>query len=432
MATIEELYTLYKKHPEVVTDSRKVSKGCLFFALQGENFNGNVFAKQALENGAEYAIVDDRGLEKDSRFIVVEDVLETLQALAARHRKSFDIPFLALTGSNGKTTTKELLRSVLSEKYTVHATRGNLNNHIGVPLTLLEMKHDTEVAVIEMGANHIGEIAFLCEIAQPTHGLITNVGKAHLEGFGSFEGVKKGKGELYQYLSQHEGKIFVQGESALLYQMLDSTNAFPQVAALYGRYQENDIRGGLQNSVPFLEIMWEDEDLLLKTQLTGAYNFDNVLAAICVGVFFEVSSQQIKNAVENYKPVNQRSQIVKTNQNTLIADYYNANPSSMMAALDNLDEISSKHKAVILGDMYELGSESSEEHRRILARAKQMNLKRLILVGEIFKSVGEKQAECYKNAEEAKQSLEKHPLKDNIVLVKGSRGIALENLVDVL
>lgn len=430
MPTIEELYNIYKKHPEVVTDSRKVSRGCLFFALKGENFNGNAFATNALENGAEYAIVDDRDLEKDSHFIVVDDVLETLQALAARHRQSFDIPVLGLTGSNGKTTTKELLRAVLSEQYTVHATKGNLNNHIGVPLTLLEMNRDTEIAIIEMGANHIGEIAFLCGIAQPTHGLITNVGKAHLEGFGSFEGVKKGKGELYQYLSENEGEIFVQGDNIHLRQMLNSI--LQHAIASYGVQKENDTRGTLKNSVPFLEITWEDENILLKTQITGAYNFDNVLAAVCVGDFFEVSPQKVKEAIENYKSANQRSQIIKTDHNVLIADYYNANPSSMMAALDNLDKILAVHKAVILGDMYELGTESLREHRIILAKAKQMSLERLILVGEIFKSVVEGEDECYENTEEAKKALVEQPLKDNTILMKGSRGIALENLVEVL
>ena len=430
MSTIEKLYRVYQEYPEIVTDSRKITKGCLFFALRGSHFDGNAFAEEAINRGAKYAVVDDPALNSHSQFILVEDVLKALQDLAVEHRRTFDIPFIALTGSNGKTTTKELLREVLSKRYLVHATQGNLNNHIGVPLTLLEMKRDTEVAIIEMGANHIGEIAFLCGLAQPTHGLITNVGKAHLEGFGSFEGVQKGKGELYRYLSENEGKIFIQGDNTHLRQMLHGTSQY--VVASYGVQKENNTSGTLKSAVPFLEIIWEDENLLLKTQITGAYNFDNVLAAVCVGAFFEVNPEQIKEAIENYKPVNQRSQIIKTDQNTLIADYYNANPSSMMAALDNLDKISSEGKAVILGDMYELGAESREEHRMILTRAQQMGLKRLILVGEIFKSIGEEEAECYKNTEEAKQALGKYPLKDNTVLVKGSRGIALENLVDVL
>lgn len=429
---IEQLYDIYLDHPEVTTDSRKVKKDTLFFALRGENFNGNIFAGEALEKGASYAVVDQKDLPQKPGFIFVEDVLETLQKLAAMHRRSFDIPFIALTGSNGKTTTKELLQAVLSQEYKTHATKGNLNNHIGVPLTLLETPRDTEVAVIEMGANHLDEIHFLCRIAQPTHGLVTNVGKAHLEGFGSFEGVQKGKSELYAYLAEHRGGVFVQGDNPYLGKMLANRKASSNIIASYGTHFNNNIVGEASKTGPYLEVIWKNTDVRIKTQLTGSYNLDNVLASICVGNYFKISTRKIKEGIEGYFPANQRSQIIQTEKNTIIADYYNANPSSMQAALDNFKLLQAKNKVIILGDMFELGEDSSDEHQKIIEKALLLQAHRLILVGKNFKSNDSHQGEFYETAEEAKTVLNESPITNSTVLMKGSRGVALENLIEIL
>lgn len=429
---IEQLYDIYLEHPKVTTDSRKIEKDTLFFALRGENFNGNTFAAEAIEKGARYAVVDQKDLPQNPGFIFVEDVLEILQNLAVLHRLSFDIPFIALTGSNGKTTTKELLQAVLSQKYKTHATKGNLNNHIGVPLTLLEIPRDAEIAIIEMGANHLDEIHFLCQIAHPTHGLITNVGKAHLEGFGSFEGVQKGKSELYAYLAEYEGNIFVQGDNPYLVKMLENRKAFSNVIVSYGTHLNNDIVGEADKATPYLEVIWKNTDTRIKTHLTGLYNLDNVLAAISVGNFFKISTRKIKDGIEGYFPNNQRSQIIQTERNTIIADYYNANPSSMQAALDNLKSMQAKNKVIILGDMFELGGSSSEEHQQIIEKAKLLHANRVVLVGKNFKGKATSGAEFYETIEEAKTALIESPITNSTVLMKGSRGIALENLIEIL
>lgn len=433
---IQSIYNIYIQHPQVITDSRKVQKGCLFFALRGDNFNGNLFAQQALDQGAEYAIVDQKDLGQDDRLIFVDNVLETLQQLATLHRSSFDIPVIALTGTNGKTTTKELSYSVLSQKYKTHATQGNLNNHIGVPLTLLAMPLDTEIALIEMGANHIAEIDFLCHIAQPTHGLITNVGKAHLEGFGSYEGVKNAKGELYRYLGAHRGQIFVQGDNTVLKEMLTREDAANNVVSTYGIGAYNNIIGAVKSVMPLLEIEFcrlkDDTTQELVTHLTGVYNLDNILSALCIGSFFGLTNQELKVGVESYIPVNQRSQVIQTVHNTIVADYYNANPSSMEVALQNIQAIEAPIKVVILGDMFELGDDSDLEHKYLVQKALDTKLQRLIFVGHAFKKQECVGAEFYSTTDEAQKALANHPVTGSTVLLKGSRGMAFERLMEVL
>src|SRR5450432_668365 len=358
----EDLYHLYLKHPFVCTDTRSVHSGDLFFALKGENFNGNHFALQALANGAAYAIIDeqieDAGQHKD-RLVFVENVLTALQLLAAHHRNQFSIPFIAITGSNGKTTTKELIHAVLSLKYKTSTTEGNLNNHIGIPLTLLKIKPDVEIAIVEMGANHIGEIAGYCLYTRPTHGLITNVGKAHLEGFGSPEGVKKGKGELYDYLRAHGGTAFVMWDYDYLQQM---SKGISEIIS-YGTAQA-DLTGTVESAFPQLQIRMTGGVHLdkIQTQLTGNYNLPNLLAAVCVGNYFNVNPSDIRTGIEAYTPSNSRSQLMQIGTNTIILDAYNANPSSMKSAIENFSAYPSKNKILLLGAMAELGRDSLQEH----------------------------------------------------------------------
>ncbi|MDM1293897.1 UDP-N-acetylmuramoyl-tripeptide--D-alanyl-D-alanine ligase [Sphingobacterium sp. N143] len=431
---IQSLYQIYKQYPNITTDTRKIEENSLFFALKGTNFNGNAFADQALEMGASYVVIDEEVYQKGERYILVDDVLDTLQKLANYHRKQLNIPVVGVTGTNGKTTTKELLYAVVSQKYNAYATQGNLNNHIGVPLTLLAIDDSVEFAIIEMGANHLEEIAFLCAIAEPTHGLISNVGKAHLEGFGSFEGVKKTKGELYDWLQDHDGTLFLQADNTHLKEMASSRQISKVVT--YGFSDSNDINGKLLKADPLLQIAWknkgEQQAYIVNTQLTGSYNTENFLAAIAVGVHFNVPAKEINQGIEGYIPTNNRSQIMKTKNNIVICDYYNANATSMAAALDNIRIIEAEQKAIILGDMFELGAESFTEHQGVVEQVKSINAEWKIFVGKAFYEHKHAGAAFYETTVEAKEALGANRIVGATVLLKASRGMAFEHLVEIL
>ena len=440
MTATEQLYQLYKKHPVISTDTRKIAPGSLFFALKGEKFDANTFAEQAIASGAAYAVIDNPEYQKGDQYLLVADVLAALQGLARYHRRQLVIPVIGLTGTNGKTTTKELINSVLSQHFNTYATQGNLNNHIGVPLTILSIDASHEAAVIEMGANHQKEIELLCTISQPSHGLITNVGKAHLEGFGGVEGVKKGKGELYDYLKVSGGVTFVNGDSADLMNMQQARGL--ENIILYGANNTaNLISGQLIENSPYLTLQWTNnstgESYNVKSQLTGAYNLDNILAAICIGVYFKLSAEEINAGISGYQPKNNRSQITQTTTNTLICDYYNANPSSMAVAIENLGKIEAKHKVLVLGDMFEMGGESAAEHEAIIKKAMETQVDERIFIGGEFASrkseVGSRKSEAifYNTAEDAIAGLKANPIKNATVLIKGSRGMALERLVEL-
>lgn len=358
---IEQLYTIYQQYPSVQTDTRKLKAGDIFFALKGGNFNGNHFAKQAIDEGAAYAVIDEKvpidiGIEIPGKTILVDDVLTTLQQLAKHHRQQFDIPFIAITGSNGKTTTKELIHAVLSTTYKTYTTEGNLNNHIGVPLTILKIKSDAEIAVIEMGANHPGEIASYCNYTLPTHGLITNIGKAHLEGFGNLEGVKKAKGELFDFLrGQPHAFAFVMWDYDYLHEMSKGISG----TIKYGTQADAHITGQVRKNEPYLEIAITQglDDPFIQTKLVGDYNLPNILAAVTVGKTFKVPEEKIKSAIENYEPTNSRSQLIEKGSNKIILDAYNANPSSMKLAVENFSKLPADNKVLMLGAMAELGAE---------------------------------------------------------------------------
>lgn len=429
---IEELYRIYLNHRVICTDTRKISSGCLFFALKGENFDGNSFAQQALDAGSAYAVIDDATLSSNERFIQVDDVLVALQQLANRHRKSLSIPFIAITGTNGKTTTKELIRSVLAVKYNTYATAGNLNNHIGVPLTILAVDNHTEVAIIEMGANHQQEIAGLCQIAEPDFGLITNVGKGHLEGFGGFEGVKKAKGELYDYLSKKSGLVFANQDNAHLSEMLTSRNV--ENVQFYSTSTNSALRGEVVENNPFLIIDWIADSVThrVKTNLTGSYNLENILAAIAIGWRFNLTAEEINQGIASYNPGNNRSQIKKTETNILICDFYNANPNSMHAALDNFAAIEASNKVLILGDMFELGDDAEAEHQLVLEKAMEVVAGDKIFVGKNFYQNQKVGAQFYDTIGNAVEHLKAYPVKNATILIKGSRGMQLEKLVELL
>ena len=440
MTTTEQLYQLYKKHPVISTDTRKIAPGSLFFALKGEKFDANTFAEQAIVAGAAYSVIDNPEFKKGDQYLLVDDVLTALQDLARYHRSQLTIPVVGLTGTNGKTTTKELINAVLSQHFHTYATQGNLNNHIGVPLTILSINASHEAAVIEMGANHQKEIELLCTISQPSHGLITNVGKAHLEGFGGVEGVKKGKGELYDYLKASGGITFVNGDSADLMTMQQARGL--ENVVLYGNSNPtNLVSGKLIENSPYLTLQWNNnstgESYEVKSQLTGAYNLDNILAAICIGVYFKLSAEEINAGISGYQPKNNRSQIKQTATNTLICDYYNANPSSMAVAIENLGKIEAKHKVLVLGDMFEMGGESAAEHEAIIKKAMETQVDERIFIGGEFASqkseVGSRKSEAifYNTAEDAIAGLKANPIKNATVLIKGSRGMALERLVEL-
>jgi UDP-N-acetylmuramoyl-tripeptide--D-alanyl-D-alanine ligase len=433
MSQIPFIYQQYLTHRIICTDTRNISSGCLFFALKGENFDANTFAEEALNQGAAFVVIDNPSYQLDARCILVDDVLLTLQDLAKHHRSQLKIPVIGLTGSNGKTTTKELVNAVLSEKYRSFATKGNLNNHIGVPLSVLAIQDDTEIAVIEMGANHQKEIEFLCTIAQPTHGLITNVGLAHLDGFGGFEGVKKGKAELFNYLKLVNGIAFINGDSAHIIEM--SVNAQIEEVIYYGTESGLTITGTLIQSDPLITLDWihETHVFTAKTNLTGAYNFENILAAICIGTFFGLQPDQINKGLATYHPNNNRSQLTKTASNSVICDFYNANPSSMAAAIKNLSSLAALKKVAIIGDMFELGAESPQQHQEIASLAANAGLTTLILIGKYFYALKDQyQAVFFNTPSEAEAWLETNPVKDSLILLKGSRGMALEQLLPKL
>ncbi len=423
----EELYEIYKKHPVVSTDTRTIDNGCFYFALKGENFNGNSFAADALAKGASFAVIDEEEYKKDERFILVEDVLNSLQRLANFHRRQLRCPVIAITGSNGKTTTKELISRVLARKFQTHSTKGNLNNHIGVPLTILAAPSDCEMLVVEMGANHQKEIETLCAIAMPDFGIINNVGKAHLEGFGGFDGVKKGKGELYEFLSTHHGCAFLNGNNPHLVEMIKQQNVKRRIT--YGASENFDCRGKLLSSFPFLKIEWKagGEEGIISSQMIGEYNFENILAAVCIGNYFGVKSGDIINAIEEYVPDNSRSQIVKRGSNTIILDAYNANPASMEAALKNLSLMEGRHKLVFLGEMAELGNESEVEHKHITELLKSQNLEKIILVGkEYFEFRSALQAIHFLTSSEAADWAKDQKISNATILIKGSRSSKME------
>jgi len=437
--SISDLYEIYKSSPQVQTDTRQLKKGDLYFALKGPHFNGNEFALQALEQGAAYAIVDeavDASADLQKRIIYVEDVLSSLQALAKFHREQFTIPFIAITGSNGKTTTKELVAAVLSSHYKTYTTKGNLNNHIGVPLTLLSIQKDAQFAIIEMGANHLKEIESYCNYTLPTHGLINNCGKAHLEGFGGEEGVRKGKGELYDYLKLHNGTAFINSDLDYLEKMSAGIEHIISYGNHSGQLQANVFDGLAieKTATNFLvvEITKCSNAALLnkviKTQLVGAYNLPNVLAAISIGLTFEVPVEKIIIAIENYTPTNSRSQLIEWKNNKVILDAYNANPSSMQLAIENFAKIDAAKKILCIGGMRELGTTSHAEHQALIEQIKITHFEKVILVGKEFENC-EHAFTYFENSTLAKEWLDEQNYTGHFFLIKGSRGIQMEKMI---
>ncbi|TMI65871.1 MAG: UDP-N-acetylmuramoyl-tripeptide--D-alanyl-D-alanine ligase [Bacteroidetes bacterium] len=424
---IEELYKIYQQYPSVQTDTRKLKPGDIFFALKGDNFNGNAFAKQALESGAVYAVIDEKEFEIPGKTILVENVLFTLQELAKQHRQQFTIPFIGITGSNGKTTTKELIHAILSSTYKTYTTEGNLNNHIGIPLTILKVKKDAEMAVIEMGANHLKEIEGYCKYALPTHGLITNCGKAHLEGFGSEENVRKGKGELFDHLrTLTHGHAFVMWDYQYLREMSKGISGIIK----YGTEENDHVIGNVFQNDPFLQVKITQglENTIISTQLIGEYNLPNVLAAVTVGKFLDVPEAKIKSAIENYTPSNSRSQLTQKGTNKIILDAYNANPSSMKLAIENFAKLNAENKILALGAMAELGVESLEEHKAIVKLIGQYKWKDVILVGGDFLKIDHPYI-SFSNSNEAKQWYMQQQFENSSILVKGSRSMQMEKLI---
>ena len=429
---LSELYKIYLKHPVVTTDSRNCPPDSVFFALKGDRFNGNLFAESALEKGCAYAVVDEWDKPQNPRIIVVENVLQTLQKLANHHRKKLKITIVGITGTNGKTTTKELLAGILSKEFNVAFTQGNFNNHIGVPLTLLSINKSHEIGVIEMGASHPGEIRELCEIAEPNIGLITNIGKAHIEGFGSVENIVKTKCELYDFIREHEGKVFVNKDNATLNAMSEGMDRI-----LYGRDNADlFVSGTLSAETPFLHFDWNffEHPHRVKTHLVGEYNLDNALAAAAIGKYFGINAEYISKALETYQPQNNRSQFERTQNNDLIIDAYNANPTSMKAMLDFFAKIPTDlPKAVILGEMKELGSIAAEEHRKMLEYLDEQSFDRTYLVGGIFKETEKlPRAQVFETVEQLTDELKKNPLKGHYVLLKGSHSVHLEKTIPFL
>ena len=422
---IAELHKLFLKFSTISTDTRNITKNCLFFALKGPNFNGNKFAEEAIKKGASYAIVDENKYHTLENTILVNDVLKALQELATFHRNYSKARVISLTGSNGKTTTKELLNIVLSKKYKTVATKGNLNNHIGVPLTLLSIKKDTEIAIVEMGANHQGEIEFLSNIAQPDFGYITNFGKAHLEGFGGIDGVIKGKSELFTYLIKNNKHIFLNADDAIQKEKLDS------YIKKFGFSQTNSEYYPIKflSASPFVALLFENIEV--NTKLIGTYNFTNCCAAIIVGKYFTIPLNDIKEAIESYTPDNNRSQLMNKNGHEIILDAYNANPTSMTAALENFSLIKTNNKILFLGDMFELGESAADEHQAIADYAKKLNFTKAILVGENFYEVTTA-FKKYKNFKDLAAYLSKTALQKSAILIKGSRGMALERILNHL
>jgi UDP-N-acetylmuramoyl-tripeptide--D-alanyl-D-alanine ligase len=431
LMSTEELYKLFTGNPDVCTDTRNIKKGSIFFALKGENFNGNSFAEKALENGAAYAVIDQHEFRKNDRYILTDDVLDTLQHLANYHRRQLKCPVLAITGSNGKTTTKELISRVLAKKYKVHSTHGNLNNHIGVPLTILSAPMETEMLVVEMGANHKQEIQTLCAIAMPDYGIISNVGKAHLEGFGGFEGVKKGKGEMYEFLALHHGCAFVNGNNPHLSAMIREKNVKRKI--VYGTDKSFDCSGTLLETFPFLNVKWNagDKGGTISSKLVGDYNFENILAAACIGNYFAVDPDKICQAIEEYVPDNSRSQFLKLGSNTVLLDAYNANPSSMEVALKNFSMMEGNHKLVFLGEMAELGKESEQEHKQLIDLVKSLKFEKVILVGKKFSTLIDAMPGVYfDSSADAARWTKEQQISDATILIKGSRSSKMELVLE--
>lgn len=423
---IEHIHQLFLKCQSACTDTRKIQPNAMFFALKGDNFNGNTYAEQALESGAAYCVIDDEAYHTAPQTILVKNVLETLQALATFHRNFLKTPIVALTGSNGKTTTKELINAVLSQKYKTTATVGNLNNHIGVPLTLLSMTKNTEIGIVEMGANHQKEIEFLCKIAQPDYGYITNFGKAHLEGFGGVEGVIKGKSEMYQFLNTYNKTIFVNGNDAIQMEKTKQSNR-----VVFG------MEAGLDAQIEFVDaqpnVCVKYSDLSIHSHLIGAYNFSNIAAAICIGQFFKIEKRAIKTTLENYIPSNNRSQVLEKGSNKVIMDAYNANPTSMQAALLNFETLHDQHKIAFLGDMFELGETAHIEHQNIVHILEKSNIT-AILIGENFyrTETNSDKIKVYKTFDDFKNNFNISYVTNKTLLIKGSRGMAMERVLEVL
>lgn len=433
--SIEKLYEFYLSAGQAIcTDTRKLVKGSVFFALKGDNFNANEFAPKAIDAGCAWAVTDESQYVSGNT-VLVPDVLKALQQLAAFHRKQLNIPVLGITGSNGKTTNKELINAVISKKYNTLATTGNLNNHIGVPLTLLSIKKEHEFAIIEMGANHQGEINELCEIADPDYGLITNIGKAHLEGFGGIEGVKKGKSEMYKYLKAQSGKVFINGDDETLYELAFSndkiTYGCKKLYDVIGKEINNGETVSFKYTTRYGEKDW-NKIPTINTQIIGSYNFINCLAAACIGNYFKVEENLIREALENYLPNMNRSQLLKTSRNTLLLDAYNANPHSMKAAIENFSEYKSEKKLALLGDMFELGEFSTEEHQKIVELLKEKKLENVLLVGEEFFKLNDNYYKKFKTTNECKEYLQQQAVNNTTVLIKGSRGMKMEVLQEVL
>ncbi|WP_436491683.1 UDP-N-acetylmuramoyl-tripeptide--D-alanyl-D-alanine ligase [Chitinophaga sp. ARDCPP14] len=423
---IEQLYSIYEQHRSVQTDTRKLKANDIFFALKGGNFNGNEFAARALEMGAAFAVVDEAAyFTVPDKMMLVDDALTALQQLALHHRKQLNIPFLAITGTNGKTTTKELINAALSAGLKTYATIGNLNNHIGVPLTILSILPGVEIAVVEMGANHQREIAGYCEIALPTHGIITNIGKAHLEGFGSEEGVKKAKGELYDFLRANNGTVFVCNDYGYL---LEMAHGIPEIIT-YGSSEADYVGEAIADSA-FLavEVRGSSQVGFIQTQLTGAYNFPNVMAAVAVASHFNVPESAIAPAIAHYTPSNNRSQVIKKGSNTIIMDAYNANPSSMRAAIENFAGIQADKKVLLLGAMMELGTDSVKEHQDLVNLLERTHWEAVVLVGGDFKKVTHPYI-FLENATEAGKWLQQQQYQDTHILIKGSRSTGMEKVL---
>ncbi|WP_339711679.1 UDP-N-acetylmuramoyl-tripeptide--D-alanyl-D-alanine ligase [uncultured Kriegella sp.] len=424
--TIPELHSLFLKSPHISTDTRTIGANCIFFALKGDNFNGNKYGAQALDKGAAYVVLDEKEYATSNRFIVVEDVLQTLQELASYHRNYCDAKIIALTGSNGKTTTKELINVVLSKKYNTTATKGNLNNHIGVPLTLLTLTKDTQIAIIEMGANHLKEIAFLCNIAQPDFGYITNFGKAHLEGFGSREGVIKAKSELYDYLIRNDKSIFMNADDSV---QMDKLSGYVKK---YGFSTENQTFHKIEflGADPFVKL--KTEGSIITSQLVGRYNFTNSAAAVLIGKYFNVPLSDIKSAIGSYTPENNRSQIIEKNGHKIILDAYNANPTSMEAALKNFDTMGYNPKIAFLGDMFELGASAAQEHQYIADLVAKMNIDKVFFIGKNFFEV-KTAHQKFDSFDSLSSYFESESLpQESHILIKGSRGMALERLLNLI
>ncbi len=418
----EKIYELYSKAYKVSTDTRSIEKDSIFFALKGATFNGNRFAQQALERGAKAAVVDEAGYVTSEKTILVDDVLEALQDLARYHRRKLKTLIIGLTGSNGKTTTKELMTCVLSKKFNTHATKGNLNNHIGVPLTLLSILPDHEMAVVEMGANHQKEIEMLCRIAEPDYGYITNFGKAHLEGFGGIEGVIKGKTELYQYLKREKKKVLINLDDPIQIKKSKGIKGYS-----FGKEKGDIIVKLIENQSPFITVFYKG--LEIQTQLVGTYNFTNVASAIAIGNYFEIRKEIIQEAIEEYVPENNRSQLIEKGKKQILLDAYNANPSSMQVALRNFSKVEGK-KSVILGDMFELGKYAAEEHQKIVDLALENEFDQIIVVGNHFHEI-QKEIIRFSSTDELIEYLKRNHV-NNKILIKGSRGMKLETILDYL